>query len=95
MKTLKKNFKENKKKFSTEEKLLNLVLIKKEGKDLKVTRGLGIILGMYVRSTNINCARFKGKTMDNSWIKKNLQEIFFEKIEKIQNVFRKSFKFKQ
>lgn len=82
LKTLKKKFKENKKDFS-EEKLLNLGLIKKEGKDLKVTRGLGIILGMY-ENTNINCARFKGKTMDIFLDKKEFTGNIFEKIENIQ-----------
>ena len=82
LKTLKKKFKENKKDFS-EEKLLNLGLIKKEGKDLKATRGLGIILGMY-ENTNINCARFKGKTMDIFLDKKEFTGNIFEKIENIQ-----------
>ena len=82
LKTLKKKFKENKKDFS-EEKLLNLGLIKKEGKDLKVTRGLGIVLGMY-ENTNINCARFKGKTMDIFLDKKEFTGNIFEKIENIQ-----------
>ena len=82
LKTLKKKFKENKKDFS-EEKLLNLGLIKKEGKDLKATRGLGIILGIY-ENTNINCARFKGKTMDIFLDKKEFTGNIFEKIENIQ-----------
>ena len=85
LKTLKKFFKENKKEFS-EEKLLNLGLIKKEGKDLKVTRGFGIILGIY-ENTNINCARFKGKTMDIFLDKKEFTGNIFEKIENIQIFF--------
>ena len=79
---LKKKFKENGKDFS-EEKLLNLGLIKKDGNDLKVTRGLGIILGLY-ENTNINCARFKGKTMDIFLDKKEFDGDIFGKIENIQ-----------
>ena len=79
---LKKKFKENGKYFS-EEKLLNLGLIKKDGNDLKVTRGLGIILGLY-ENTNINCARFKGKTMDIFLDKKEFTGDIFDKIENIQ-----------
>ncbi len=79
---LRKNFKENGKDFS-EEKLINLGLIKKEGNDLKVTRGLGIILGIY-ENTNINCARFKGRTMDIFLDKKEFTGDIFDKIEKIQ-----------
>lgn len=79
---LKKKFKENGKDFS-EEKLLNLGLIKKDGNDLKVTRGLGIILGLY-ENTNINCARFKGKTMDIFLDKKEFIGDIFSKIENIQ-----------
>ena len=79
---LKKKFKENGKDFS-EEKLLNLGLIKKNGNDLKVTRGLGIILGLY-ENTNINCARFKGKTMDIFLDKKEFTGDIFGKIENIQ-----------
>lgn len=86
LKILKKKFEENKKEFS-EEKLLNLGLIKKEGKDLKVTRGLGIILGIY-ENTNINCARFKGKTMDIFLDKKEFTGNIFEKIENIQMFFK-------
>ena len=85
VKALKKKFKENKKDFS-EEKLLNLGLIKKEGKDLKVTKGLGIILGIY-ENTNINCARFKGKTMDIFLDKKEFTGNIFDKIENIQMFF--------
>ena len=85
LKTLKKTFKENRKEFS-EEKLLNLGLIKKEGNDLKATRGLGIILGIY-ENTNINCARFKGKTMDIFLDKKEFTGNLFEKIENIQMFF--------
>ena len=79
---LKKKFKENGKDFS-EEKLLNLGLIKKDGNDLKVTRGFGIILGLY-ENTNINCARFKGKTMDIFLDKKEFTGDIFGKIENIQ-----------
>ena len=79
---LKKKFKENGKDFS-EEKLLNLGLIKKDGNDLKVTRGFGIILGLY-ENTNINCARFKGKTMDIFLDKKEFDGDIFGKIENIQ-----------
>ena len=79
---LKKKFKENGKDFS-EEKLLNLGLIKKDGNDLKVTRGFGIILGLY-ENTNINCARFKGKTMDIFLDKKEFTGDIFSKIENIQ-----------
>ena len=79
---LKKKFKENGKDFS-EEKLLNLGLIKKDGNDLKVTRGVGIILGLY-ENTNINCARFKGKTMDIFLDKKEFTGDIFGKIENIQ-----------
>ena len=79
---LKKKFKENGKDFS-EEKLLNLGLIKKDGNDLKVTRGVGIILGLY-ENTNINCARFKGKTMDIFLDKKEFDGDIFGKIENIQ-----------
>ena len=82
LKSLKKKFKENKKEFS-EEKLLNLGLIKKEGKDLKATKGLGIILGIY-ENTSINCARFKGKTMDIFLDKKEFTGNIFDKIENIQ-----------
>lgn len=85
LKTLKKTFKENKKEFS-EEKLLNLGLVKKEGNTLKATRGLGIILGIY-ENTNINCARFKGKTMDIFLDKKEFTGNLFEKIENIQMFF--------
>ena len=85
LRALKKIFRENKKEFS-EEKLLNLGLIKKEGKDLKVSRGLGIILGIY-ENTNINCARFKGKTMDIFLDKKEFTGNIFEKIENIQMFF--------
>lgn len=48
-----------------------------------MTRGLGIILGMY-ENTNINCARFKGKTMDIFLDKKEFTGNIFEKIENIQ-----------
>ena len=82
LKFLKKIFRKNEKEFS-EEKLLNLGLIKKEGKELKVTKGLGIILGIY-ENTNINCARFKGKTMDIFLDKKEFTGNIFEKIENIQ-----------
>ena len=82
---LKKIFKENKKDFS-KEKLLNLGLIKTEGKDLKVTKGLGIILGIY-ENTTINCARFKGNSMDIFLDKKEFTGNIFEKIENIQLFF--------
>ena len=51
-----------------------------------MTRGLGIILGMY-ENTNINCARFKGKTMDIFLDKKEFTGNIFEKIENIQMFF--------
>lgn len=82
LETLKRVFKENKKEIS-EEKLLNLGLIKREGKELKVSKGLGIILGIY-ENTNINCAKFKGETMDIFLDKKEFTGNIFEKIENIQ-----------
>ena len=79
---LETEFKEKAKKLS-EEKLLNLGLIKKEGEKLKVTKGLGILAGLY-ENTSINCAHFKGKTMDIFLDKKELAENIFLNIENIQ-----------
>ncbi len=79
---LKKKFDEKGKDLS-EEKIINLGLAKKEGKELKLTKGLGILLGLYENS-NINCARFKGQTMDIFLDKKEFTGNIFEKIENIQ-----------
>ena len=79
---LEEKFKENNKEFSVE-KLLNLGLLKKEGNELKVTRGAAILSGFY-ENTTINCARFKGNTKDIFLDKKEFSGNIFEKIENIQ-----------
>lgn len=83
---LENEFKEKNKKLS-EEKLLNLGLIKKEGEKFKVTKGLGILAGLY-ENTNINCAYFKGKTMDIFLDKKEFAENIFLNIENIQTFLK-------
>ncbi len=79
---LRKFFTKNGKELS-QEKLFNLGLLKKVGEKVYLTKGLGIILGIY-ENTNINCARFKGKTMDTFLDKKELVGDIFSKIENIQ-----------
>lgn len=79
---------EERNKYLSEEKLLNLGLIKKEGENFKVTKGLGIILGFY-ENTNINCALFKGKTKDIFLDKKEFSGNIFEKIDNIQLFLQK------
>lgn len=80
--SLEEMFRKNGKKLS-QEKLFNLGLLKKEGDKVYISKGLGVILGLY-ENTNINCARFKGKNMDIFLDKKEFTGDIFSKIENIQ-----------
>ena len=86
LKILEEKFK-NKGKKLTAEKLINLKAVQKIGNDLKVTRGLGIILGLY-ENTEIKCARFKGTDMSYFIDKKEFNSDLFTNLEGIEKFIK-------
>ncbi len=79
---LKKKFLEVGKELS-EEKLINMKLIEKEGKNISISRGMGIILGKY-ENTEIKCARFKGTDSNYFLDKKEFNSNIFENIKNVE-----------
>ncbi len=79
---LKKKFLEVGKDLS-EEKLINMKLIEKQGNYIHISKGLGIILGKY-ENTEIKCARFKGINMNYFVDKKEFNSNIFENIKNVE-----------
>ncbi|MGL4568778.1 MAG: ATP-binding protein, partial [Fusobacteriaceae bacterium] len=71
----------------THDKLLNMKLIKNDGKEVRCSKGLGIILGKY-ENCEIKCARFKGKDMTYFVDKKEFNGNIFENIEGVEAFLR-------
>ncbi|MGL6064250.1 MAG: ATP-binding protein [Fusobacteriaceae bacterium] len=71
----------------TQDKLINMKLIKNHGKEFQATKGLGIILGSY-ENCEIKCARFKGEEMTYFVDKKEFNGNIFEQIDGVEAFLR-------
>lgn len=67
----------------TQEKMLNLKLVKKEYDELYATNGLLILLGIYEHAST-QCARFKGTNMNVFLDRKEYQGDIFSQLEKTE-----------
>lgn len=84
--SLKERFSKKEKEL-TEDKLLNMKLIINDGKELRCSVGLGIILGRY-ENCEIKCARFKGREMTYFVDKKEFTGNIFENIDGVEAFLR-------